>query len=354
MITNMKKSRTWYALLVIAVLAQSGCGSGDPSDSDAYEKHLAAAKSAELHRDFVQAEAELAECLKIRKDDPEVHFLAARTARRSGDLPKAEKHLEECERLKGDSAAISLEQLLLRTQRGEIAVLGTKEVSTLAKDLAKLILDKHPETPLILEAEGQGYEAAYRYLEALACWNALLKHEPKNTYALVKKARILRDRDFSDSAVETYRKALELNPDLFEARLGLAEIFLEEKRIPEAKENLDTLHQNHPKHAAVVLGLAQCDFDQGEPKKAEKRLVALLAAQPRNAGAWFLRGKIENNDPAKAEKWFRKALEINPNDLVYDYSLWRCLNQMGKSEEARQVKTKYDKNREPCYALPKP
>jgi predicted Zn-dependent protease len=334
-------SRTW--LLGLLMVALTGCSEiGDTPQADAYQKHFEAAKSAQLRRDFVRAQAELAECLKIRKDDPEVHFLAARTARRSGDFKKAETHLKECQRLKGDAAAINLEQLLLRAQRGEIAVLGTKEVTAVAKDLTKFVNEKHPETPLILEGQAQGYAAAYRHLEALTCWDALLKHESKNTYALVKKARILRDLQASESAVETYRKALALNPDLFEARLGLAEIFLEEKRISEAKENLDKLHQNHSRTATVVLGLAKCDFYQGQPKSAEKRLVALLAEQPRNGEAWYLRGKVED-DPARAEKCFRKALELDPNAPEYNYSLFICLMKMDKQEEAKQAKKRYEK-----------
>ena len=274
----ISKTRWIFALLALALALSAG--KGVAGQSDAYKKHLAAAKTAQLRRDLVQAEAELGECLKIRKDDPEVHFLAARVARRSGNSQKAETHLKECERLKGDAGAIRLEKLLLRAQRGEIAVLGTKEVTAVAKELGKLISDKHPETTLILEAQAQGYEATYRPLEALACW--------------------------------------------------------------EARENLDKLYQNHPKNTAVVLGLAKCEFYQGELKKAEKRLIALLADQPRNAKAWHLRGKAVN-DPAQAEKWFRKALDLDPNAYEFNYSLFVCLSQQGKGEEAKQVKKRMEK-----------
>ena len=349
MITNMKITRTWYALLAVALLAQTGNVSGDPGDSDAYKKHLAAARAAQMRRDLIRAEAELAECLKIRKDDPEVHFLAARTARRGGDLQKAETHLKECKRFKGDVSAISLEQLLLRAQSGELAVL---------ENLAKLTGDKHPETSLILEALAQGYKGSFRYSEAMASLNALLKHDPKNAHAFLEQAWIwLRwsgEKDGkkttwttinagdSDKAAATFRKALEIDPELFEARLGLADLQLLEKNITEAKKNLDKLVERHSKNPKVQLLLAQCDMFMGETENAEKRLVDLLTRDPRNAAAWHLRGKLAGN-PTQSEKWFRRALELNPNAPEFNYSLFVCLMQTGKRAEAGQFKKNYER-----------
>ncbi len=194
----------------------------------------------------------------------------------------------------------------------------------------------------------------------MKCLNSLLQHEPKNAHAYVEQAWIWQRwpgekldnkntwssttffQGNPDKTVEAYRKALAIDPECFEARLGLANIRIEEKDIPEAKQHFDSLFKRQPKNPDVLLGLAQCDVLMGDRATARKRLDDLLAQHPRFLAALRERGKLEG-EPAQAEKWFRKALAVNPSDLPTIYSLIVCLNQMGKREEAGQIKKKYEK-----------
>src|SRR5439155_2694068 len=82
--------------------------------------HWRAAQTALAHDNFVQAQVHLKRCLEVRHDS-ETEFLAARTARRAGDYDEAVQRLGECERLQGRTPAVVLEQLLLRSQRGDLA-----------------------------------------------------------------------------------------------------------------------------------------------------------------------------------------------------------------------------------------
>jgi tetratricopeptide (TPR) repeat protein len=153
-----------------------------------------------------------------------------------------------------------------------------------------------------------------------------------------------------DNAKVSFRQALELDPELVEAYVNLAQIYnLEEnaelaaemaeetlKRMPDsmialkirydarnrlgdeeaAREALDALIAADPEWAGVELyNHAQELFNNNQVAEATSVLQELLAAQPDHAAAHYLLGLCLNNanDLAGAKVHFEKFLELAPD-----------------------------------------
>jgi predicted Zn-dependent protease len=141
-----------------------------------------------------------------------------------------------------------------------------------------------------------------------------------------------------DRAVAKYRRAVEIDPDHEEARLGLAVTLLESRDFAGAAVHLERLRRDQPDNLRIAVGLAECRYALDEPAVAIALLDDLLAQKPDFAPALALRGRIavENGDHVAAETWLRQAVERNPSDSQARYTLIRCLHRNRKSREAER------------------
>ena len=99
------------------------------------------------------------------------------------------------------------------------------------------------------------------------------------------------------------------------------------------------LAERWPDRPEVRLGLARCQRRLGRTEEAERLLDALLINSPGNGQALWERGQLEleRNRPAAAESWLRKAARALPHDRGPSFSLYRCLLELDRREEADQV-----------------
>src|SRR5438132_3827171 len=76
--------------------------------------------------------------------------------------------------------------------------------------------------------------------------------------------------------------------------------------------------------------------------EARRLLESVLGTQPRDWRALAERGQLANQyeSAAAAEKWFRQAVALAPYESDLNYSLYQCLERLGKHEEAAAVLAK--------------
>ncbi len=83
-------------------------------------------------------------------------------------------------------------------------------------------------------------QKAQRFLDlrqndaALACLNELIKLEPRNAKAYLKRSLVYSLKEMSDDALKDCNKAISLNPKLAEARGRRAQVYVEQNRLREA------------------------------------------------------------------------------------------------------------------------
>jgi tetratricopeptide (TPR) repeat protein len=292
--------------------------------------HRRAAEQLLEKREFHHAQAHLRECLKVWSRNPELHVLAARTARRAGLFEEAEQLLNACEELHVPTEVVVLERTLLYAQRGAVD-------TAVENKLWALIKQDHPATPLILEALAQGYIYDYRLDNALRCLERWLELQPDTVPALIWRAQVLHGLQQYEAALKDLRRAIELDPDLDDARTQLADLLLSSEALEEAEPHLEILRQRQPMNPAVVIGLATCQYHRGNLAEAERLLDVLLAARPDCSQALRERGRIalDTKGAEEAEDWLRRCLTIDPADRGAIYLFSRCLQLQGRQTEAR-------------------
>lgn len=286
--------------------------------------------------DFRAAQEHLEKCLQMDAGDPELLFLAGQTARRAGDLERAQQLLAECARRRGPSESIARERVLMDAQRGDLR--------DVARDLAAMVEEDHPQSVLILEALAQGYTAIYDIRSALGCLDRLLKREPEHVPALLWRARIREAVSAFKGALRDYQKAVELQPENDSAMVELAELLARLARFSEALVYWERAYERRPRDPRVLLGLARCRRNLSDTREAVTLLERLLELQPEKAqaaAAWaelgqahFELGRIE-----EAERELRRALQLAPRDQGAAYTLALCLKQQqGKQAEVEAEK----------------
>jgi predicted Zn-dependent protease len=293
--------------------------------------HFRAARTELEHYHNPQAIRHLQVCLRTWPNDPDVLLLAARAARRARAYAEAEHGLEKYQQARGCDDAATFEQLLLAAERG-----GDDHVAGVCRHY---IEQGHPQTILILEALTRGYLRQYRLGEARGCLDRWLQSQPDCAQVFCMEGELHLDYEHARSAaLDSYRRALQLDPEHEEAHLGMAIALLDSKAFAEAVGHLEYLRKHQPDNPRVQVDLAQCRDAQGRRDEAVHLLEGVLAQRPQYARAQALRGQIalEAGDYAAAETWLRQAVLNDPGDPRTRHNLVQCLRQAGKTEEAQQ------------------
>jgi tetratricopeptide (TPR) repeat protein len=292
--------------------------------------HRRAAR-AELQRYHTpQAIRHLRICRDVWPRDPEVLLLAARAARRARVYGDSERLLEMYRQIRGPDDAFAFELLLLAAEC---------RVDRAADQCWQRLDQGRGDAPLLLEALTRGYLRQYRLDQARRCLERWRQVRPDDPQAWYLEGLLLFDYLHARAAaLNSYRRAVELDPDHEEARLGLAVALLEDKSFAPAAEQFARLRQSQPENARLQVGLAECLDGLGETAEAARLVDDVLARQSHFAPALSLRGQwaLREGHLAEAERDLRAALRRQPMDHRARYRLVSCLQRGEREEEARR------------------
>jgi tetratricopeptide (TPR) repeat protein len=325
-----RRRRLWVPAVILLILGGVGLAVAAPY-LEAWS-HYRAARAAVRQYHNPQAIRHLQACLRVWPDDPDVLLLTARAARRARAYGEAERCLEKYQKARGLDDAGDFEQLLLTAER---------QVDQVAAVCRRHVEQGHAETPLILEALARGYLRQYRLGEARFCLDRWLELEPTSAQAHCLDGEFHLDYEQGRAAaLESYRRAVELDPDHEEARQGLAITLLESKAYAEAVGHLEQLLRCQPDNLRVEVGLAECRYNLGDAAEAMRLVDEVLAREPEFERALALRGRLlaQRGDYTAAEALLRQALARDPSDHQARYDLILCLRSGGREAEAQRHK----------------
>jgi tetratricopeptide (TPR) repeat protein len=333
----LSRPKTMVVALVLAVLVGTGAGLYGYALHRWHEAQAAVKEGRPG-----QARTELDFCLTLWPNSPEVQLLAARVSRLSGDLTGAEAHLKQCLRLQnGPSEDTQLEFLLLRLQAGE--------EDEVAPELFRLVDQKHRESPVILESVARAYMLRLRYGPAYNCLNRWTKMFPGAAKPYYWRGWVLERLDNPREAMKEYQKAIELDPDMAQARLRIAEMHLEDNQPQRALDHLERLRGTCSERELprVEARLGQCRLLQGQTTEARKLLESAVNELPDDVPVLLNLGKLELQEvrPVQAEAWLRRALQADPMDTEVQFNLATSLAFQGRTEEADAMMARYEKEK---------
>jgi tetratricopeptide (TPR) repeat protein len=320
--------RRWW-LVVVPLALIIGAGIGISPHVRAWHHRRAARLELERYHN-AQAIGHLLICRDTWPRDPEALLLASRAARRAQVYGDSERLLRIYREIWGRDEVYTFEHLLLTAE------CRVDEVSELCW---KCLEAERLDAPLTMEALTRGYLRQYRLGQARLCLNRWKQLQPENSQAFYLEGLLQLDYlHDSPDAVNSFRRAVELDADHREARLGLAVALLDCRNFEEAAEHFDRLRQTLPDNARVQVGVAECRNGMGATAEALRIVDDVLARQPNLAPALSLRGQLalKNGQWEQAESSLRQALQGNPLDHRARYSLVLCLEQSGQEDEARR------------------
>jgi tetratricopeptide (TPR) repeat protein len=300
------------------------------------ETYLHAARKALEHHQDAPARESLERYLQARPDSAQAHLLMAQLERRSNNYPEAARHLDACRRLGGPADAIELERGLALIQTG----IYNSDLDALC---LRHLNQKDGDEYLILEALSQGYIKRYRLKEAAACLNRMLALQPDSGFAFRRRAWVYTQAEQQDLAEADYRRALEIDPNDTVARLGLAQILLENKNYPEAAEHFEHLWQIQP-DPEVVFGLARSWRLVGRADDSRRLLYDWLEAHPNDGRALGERGQLaaDQGNNEQAVQLLQRAVGLAPYLFDAHYTLYLCLTRLHRDSEAKQCKARME------------
>ena len=348
--------RAFRCVLVGGVLAL-GCAAyfGGRHLWGAYQNWQA--EHAIARRDFKDATLHLHKAITVSPRNSALRLKAARTARRRGDYHEAVEHLLVCEQAKEETEAVALEYRLMQLQEGHLS--SAKELLASCREATDT-----PETPLILEAyldgvlkvltRDLGEDAVSSSIVSLpeyvdACWAADLWLErcpapADQAQGLVWRGRLSGMASDHRRAVTDLRRALELDPDSFQARWYLAAMIAQEDPA-DAESHLRILLERYPDNMDLRVQLARLYRNTGQMETARQMLDQMLESHSKSGPLLLERGRVEVDDgkPDRAEPWLRKAEAIDPEKPELLLVLGQCMRLAGRAQDAQDYDLKYQR-----------
>lgn len=205
-----------------------------------------------------------------------------------------------------------------------------------------------PQDRQVLTALGVAQLAAGENDQAIATFGKLGSLSPQSPAPLLAQGQAYAETKDWASAAHVIRKALELQPDVLPAWLGLVRVEIQSRRFSEARNDARTVQSRWPAQPAGYLAeaevlIAQKDWrgaeratrdavektkspesimslyalleEQGRKQEAEALVVNWAAQNAKDILVYTFAGdfSMQRKDYAAAARWYRAALRVQPN-----------------------------------------
>ena len=163
-------------------------------------------------------------------------------------------------------------------------------------------------------AKAQTYHKMGRANDALYYYVSALQGDPKNPVVLSSIGQIHFDKQNVDLAKKAYEMALEQDPDLLDAQIGMGLLLLKQKELKRAEHFLTLAHQRDPKLWKVSNALGLLYDQTGHHEKAEGLYLEILTYHPKNVRVLTNLGysKYMRGDLVASHHYNDQALSLDP------------------------------------------
>lgn len=142
-----------------------------------------------------------------------------------------------------------------------------------------------------------------------------------------------------DTAEKEFRAALAIDSTLaMRARFPLAVALFEQHKYPDSRREFQAVLQATGDQPGVSYYLGRIDLDERNYKGAIENLGKASVHPPFPDTSFFLGlAYVKDGSDSDAEKWLKKAIEVNPDDSRAQYQLATLYRKEGRQDEANQV-----------------
>ena len=223
---------------------------------------------------------------------------------------------------------------------------SSAEYATQAIEAYKKAYALDPRSQVIGERLAEMYWKAQRIHDAVTEAEEVLKRDPDDVQSRRLLGRIyLRSigdvsanngqPEMVSKAIDQFREIYRLDPSDTESALWLARLYRLRNEHEKAEQVLKGIMKSDPDNEPIVEQLTQLLMDEGKSDE----VIALLegiTAHSSSAGLLDLLGDAygQTHELKKAEKAYRKAVELDPSELSHQRGLAQTLMAEEKFEEA--------------------
>jgi tetratricopeptide (TPR) repeat protein len=141
-----------------------------------------------------------------------------------------------------------------------------------------------------------------------------------------------------NKAIEEYKRAIELDPQLPVAHFKLGQAYLKLSRLDEAGAYFRLELERAPTDQQAMVFLAGVYLAQQKPDDAIGLLDKLLKLNPRHPDALYNLGRayLQKEEPSKAVEALKRSIALSPERSEAHYQLGRAYLKIGLDEQGRQ------------------
>ena len=171
--------------------------------------------------------------------------------------------------------------------------------------------------------------------QALRLWNELYEQDPKAAFWQGVFSTASYDLE---TALKSFQKAIELDPQEPRARQELAEVYLEKANFEEARQQFEWLVKNDYENPEVITGYARSLLNLGLTDEAALQLKKLtdVSKLPSPELALVCETNLEADQAQEASEQASILLKRWPNALPYLQLKARSLAKLGETSESEK------------------
>lgn len=287
--------------------------------------------------EYARASTELRQALKLRPTLWKIQALLGMSEKRTGRLAPAQADLEK--------AFSHLEEEKLRVESGMELIeiyYGAGDLEK-AAGVVRALRQLRPADPDLLYT-------AYRIYSDLADESmlGLSMAAPKSARMHQAMAHELARQGNEEGAIAHYREALKADPQLPGAHFELAEMLNGAPAAAgqeEAEREYKAALAANPFDAKSECRLGEIAAKRNETKAAYAHYRRALELQPNDldANLGLARALIAVQQPDKAEPLLQRAIQIEPTHAIAHYRLAALYRSAGRAEDARRELAEFQK-----------
>ena len=222
---------------------------------------------------------------------------------------------------------ISLAKLYLSQVRAEFAKPASQRDSRLmhvkidnSVNWARQAVETSVNSVVVHETLGMIYRDVKLLTVGSEVWAArsfeqASKLEPSNPVLLTELAKAYLNNGMAAEAKKLFSRALDLKNDYYDAKFGLAKVYIKEKNEKGAIMILEEL-TNLVVDSEIFYELGRLYYNQGEIEQAVKKFLRVLDISPNHSNALYslaLAYQLQG-DSEQALIYFEKVLQLNPEN----------------------------------------
>jgi len=301
----------------------------------AYDQYQVARVSRVVRASFTSrrydaARAPLAQWLKKRPRAGEAYYYRAWQALAEDQPHEAVQAVDEARRLGFDPERLDVLSAIYHARADRFT-----EAEPV---LERAFLEENEPREMVAKSLARIYLSSYRLdraAKAIERWRTLAPEDPQ---PYLWSNEIASRSDVEPAIlIQNFRAALERDPDLVKARLGLAQELSRDRRFDEAEQEFLVYLKRNPKDASAFLGLGRNVFQQGDIEKSSGFFESALKVNPRDPEALKELGQIDLRlgRLQKARERLQLLAQIQPFDHEVRYSYAQALKLTGDEELSR-------------------